>query len=317
MRAPNPWIIAATVALVLGGTAVFRYQTTARLAPAPAAETGQRIFAVEGFLRDFSDDNSTVDIEHEEIPGFMPAMTMPFYLEKPGRPTGVALGDAVAFDFVVGKENSFIRNLRRIDASRIQLPAPKPAPAFAAGASKRLTEGDPAPAFTLFDQSGARLTLADLRGQSVLLTFIFTRCPVPDFCPLMSRNFSAIHEQLSPELRRRTVLLSISFDTEYDTPEMLKLYGSVFTKDFDTWKFASSAKDEIDRLTSLFSVYTRKENGTISHGLCTVLINPEGRIVRLWRGNTWTTSEVLSALADLPSPAPLPTIAAVKSPANP
>ncbi len=300
MKAIKSWIAIAGVVLGTAGVAGYRYLATLSTSTPSVAKANERVFAVEGFLREFDDADGTLVIEHEAIPGFMPAMTMPFYLEKPGRPKGFAVNDALAFDFVVGEDKSYIRNLRKIPARQVTIPvSTTAAESTELRGIKRLAEGDAVPPFTLYDQTGAAVTLDAFRGKSLLVTFIFTRCPVPDFCPLLSKNFSALNKRLQEgpgEIRELTQLMSISFDPEFDTPEMLTLYGSAFASEFTTWRFASGTKEQMDRLTAQFSVYTRKESGTISHGLCTALIDGNGTIVKIWRGNGWSVDEVLTAI---------------------
>ena len=131
-----------------------------------------------------------------------------------------------------------------------------------------------------------------------MLTFIFTRCPVPKFCPLISHNFSELQEAIKADAGAagKTRLLSITLDPKFDTPEILKSYAQQQKADPQIWTFATGEPAEIDKLTQSFAVFVQPEAGTISHGLATALIGPDGHVVKIWRGNAWKSSEVIDEL---------------------
>ncbi len=264
-------------------------------------EAGRRQYEARGIVRGFAPDHSTVHIEHEAIPGFMPAMTMPFIVRDQKEMANVQAGDAISFRLNLTERDSWIDRVAKIDASQLHLIASEPAPAPSAGAATRdrLHEGDEMPVFQLRDQEGKTITLETFRGHPFVVTFIFTRCPIPNFCPRMSQNFAELQKaiQASSGPLAATRLLSISFDPEFDTPALLKQYGAHAGADFAIWTFATGEPAEIHDLTSAFSVLVQPEAGTISHSLATALVDGEGKIVRIWRGNGWTPREVLAALA--------------------
>src|SRR5262249_37704371 len=162
----------------------------------------------------------------------------------------------------------------------------------------RLKEGDEMPPFTLTNQNGEKITLDTFRGQPFVLTFVFTRCPVPNFCPRMSNNFEELQAAIktNTDAITTTHLLSITLDPDYDTPKILSDYAAFHHNDSKIWTFATGDGKEINSLTRAFSVYRQNEGGTISHGLATALINRDGRIERIWRGNAWTPAEVTEAI---------------------
>ncbi|GAA5482573.1 SCO family protein [Haloferula sargassicola] len=286
---------ALTAAIVLPLFAACSRQESADISGAKRFEVRGRVCGVEAA-------DSTLLIQHEDIPGFMPSMTMPFTVGAGEGIDGVKTGDAVEFEFVVGDTESWIRDLRKIDASVLDLPEETAAPKTVAD-TPRLKEGDKLPEIHLTDQDGEEFCNCAFAGKSVLLTFIFTRCPVPDFCPRMSSQFAELEKAIKrdPALAGRVNLLSISFDPDFDTPEVLANYASFHTKDTAFWRFASGSPEEIDRLTHAFSVYRKTEYGTINHGLCTALVGPGGTIQRIWRGNAWKPAEVLEALGTSPA----------------
>lgn len=268
-------------------------------APSTAASVEERSFEVQGILRSIDSDRQGVIIEHEDIPDFMPSMTMPFSVKNPDELNALAVGDAVGFRFVVSESDSWITHLHPIDRASLKLPESEPK--ADATNTPRLKEGDALPEFALVDEANRPLTRESLAGRATILTFIFTRCPIPNFCPLMSSNFLQLQQKLeaTPALADQVRLLSISFDPE-DTPQRLGQYATNIGASPVLWRHASGSKEETRKLTGAFSVYVRADDGgSFSHGLCTALITPEGTIAKLWRGNSWTVDEVWQALEDL------------------
>lgn len=154
------------------------------------------------------------------------------------------------------------------------------------------------PPFSLTNQNGQPISLDTFRGQPFVLTFVFTRCPVPNFCPRMSNNFEEVETAIKggTGALAATRLLSVTLDPGYDTPKVLSDYAAFHHADSKIWTFATGDEKEIDSLTRAFSVYRQNEGGTISHGLATALINRDGRIEKILRGNTWTPTEVIEAI---------------------
>lgn len=236
-----------------------------------------------------------VEVAHDDIPGFMPAMTMTFALKNPGEAAGLEPGDRVGFTLRVGQQESWAEALvvtgHDAEAAR-RLAAPR------TSSASRLRDGDAVPAFKLVDQHEAALTEADLQGHQTLVTFIFTRCPLPEFCPLMVKRFRELQEVVAADaaLARRVRLLSITLDPAYDTPEVLKAYGTTMKVDFTRWRFATGGEEQISAVAKAFAVYTERNGPSLDHTLATALIGPDGRVVEIWRGSGWTTDEVLAAL---------------------
>lgn len=260
-------------------------------------------FQVRGVVQGLPPDHGTIAIEHEDIPGFMPSMTMPFSARDEKEIAGLKVGDAISFRLNVTRQDSWIDQVHKIDRVSVHLPTPAAvSPSQASARSERLHEGDAMPDFKLSDESGKQVTLETFRGHPFVLTFIFTRCPLPNFCPRMSHNFAelqkAIQESSGPLAAAR--LLSISFDPEHDTPQVLREYGQTEGADFNIWTFATGSRAEIERLTKAFSVLVQPEQGTISHSLATALVGRDGKIKKIWRGNGWRPEEVTHELSSSP-----------------
>jgi protein SCO1 len=276
------------------------YIAAAMAACRPASEPqndSARHYETRGIIRGLAPDHRTVDVEHEDIRGFMPSMTMPLSTRDPKEIVDQKIGNAISFRLNVTDEEVWIDKVEKISASEVHLPSPTPSAARSAQPSPRLREGDQMPQFDLTDQAGRRVTLENFRGEPFVLTFVFTRCPIPTFCPRMSRNFSELQQAIkSSKNISDTRLLSITLDPAFDTPEVLSKYAQFQNAEPRIWTFATGAPSQIDKLTSAFSVYVQPEGGTISHGLATALIGPQGKIIKLWRGNSWTPAEVLDEI---------------------
>lgn len=163
------------------------------------------------------------------------------------------------------------------------------------------TPGDKVPNFTLLNQSAKKIDLDQYRGKVLLITFIYTRCPLADYCPRMSHNFAQIDQQLAanPKLYNDTHLLSVSFDPAYDTPKVLKSYGGAYTgkysmETFDHWEFAVPSEKELPRMEQFFDLgVTNGEKGTLQHSLATVVIGKDGKVIAFYPTNDWSVATVL------------------------
>jgi protein SCO1/2 len=261
------------------------------------SEAGARHYEARGIVRGFAPDRSTVYVEHEAIPDFMPSMTMPFDVRDAKETANLKLGDAISFRLNVTQRDSWIDWVQRINAGQLHLPTSAPAspPPFEADAQPRLHEGDPMPDFTLIDEEGKPVTLETFRGHPFVVTFIFTRCPIPNFCPRMSQNFAELQKAIRGSSGAQSVarLLSISFDPEFDTPEVLKQYAEHAGADPGIWTFATGESAGVQKLTKAFSILVQPESGTISHSLATALIDRNGKVAKIWRGNGWTPAEAV------------------------
>ena len=255
-------------------------------------------YDTRGVIRGFSPDRSTIEIQHENIPGFMPSMTMPFVGRDPKEIADLKLGDAISFRMTVTQKDFWIDHVKKIRREDVNIAEPKRTPAISAESGARLKEGDKMPPFDLTNQNGERISLGTFRGQPFVLTFIFTRCPLPNFCQRMSNNFEELQTAIKDGSGAlgRTRLLSITLDPGYDSPKVLNDYAAFHHADRKIWSFATGGEKQIDSLTGAFSVYRQTEGGTISHGLATALIDKDGRIDKIWRGNAWTPADVTEAI---------------------
>lgn len=258
-----------------------------------ACRRNERRYDLKGKVVMVEKEKRLVTISHEDVPGLMPAMTMPFTVPNQADLDFLAPDDQVTATLVIDGSQSWLENLfvSRISASGT---AAAPVPTEA-------KPGDEVPNITLRNQDGKQIRLHNYRGKALLLTFIYTRCPLPEYCTLMSNNFAQIDRQLqqSPEVYARTHLLSISIDPKYDTPQVLRSYGAAHTERYEDetfthWEFASG--DEVKDLAQFFGLRYFAENDQIIHGLKTAIIKPDGTVAKVYTGNDWKPEEVVNEL---------------------
>jgi protein SCO1 len=261
---------------------------------APAA--GQR-YPIEGKVVEVDVAGRKVTIAHADIRGFMPAMTMPFVvLEKDAALLQhVGSGDQVTATLVALDSRYWLEDLVVVKKST---PDPNATPGPRA---REPRPGDAMPDVALVDQDGRPLRLGDLRGKAVAVTFIFTRCPMPDFCPLLMTKFAAAHALIlkQPALASRTRLLTISFDPAHDTPEVLRAFGRPFQKTaplFTQWRLASGKDEAIRELGGALGLDYVEESRSFTHNLRTAVLDEDGKLRRLFTGNDWTPDDLVAEL---------------------
>jgi len=261
----------------------------------PGSAEHARVFEVRGEIRDVDVPNKIIRIAHEAIRNYMPAMTMPLTVKDAGLLRSFKAGDNVQFELVVTSDDSWISRMEKIQSEAAAAgasPTPNPGAPARNPLAEPIHQGEVVPDFSLVDQDGKLFHLRGLRGKAVVLTFIYTRCPLPNFCPAMSKNFAALQQRLSQAFPGKFRLLSITMDPEFDRPEVLTDYGSLFGADKENWIFGTGSADQIGFVADLMGLYYQQENGLISHDLRTALIAPDGRLVRVWKSNVWTPYEM-------------------------
>lgn len=166
---------------------------------------------------------------------------------------------------------------------------------------KKVNVGDPMPDFKLVDQENEKLTKQSFSGKLWAFTFFYTRCPLPNYCPLMSENFAKLQHKIAADstLKGHVELLTISFDPKHDTPKVLARYAASYTKNNAMWHFATGTPAQIHRLANAFSLYVKVQGGFISHGLVTGLVDQKGVVRKIWHGNAWDPNAVFKAMKEL------------------
>jgi protein SCO1 len=236
-----------------------------------------------------------LSVKHEDIPNFMPAMTMAYYVRKPAQLAGLVPGDLVTATVVLDGGEVYLDNVAKTGHADL------PAGTRPVKIMDVMAPGDEVPADTLQDQEGRGRTLQDWRGKAIAVTFVYTRCPVPDFCPLMDRHFAELQRRIQsdPALADRVHLVSVSFDPAHDTTEVIAKHAKARGADPRTWSYLTGTPQAIDHFTSRFGVSAILENdsvASITHNLRTAVIDPRGRLVTFHSGNEWTVDQLLADL---------------------
>ena len=240
-------------------------------------------------------ENQRATIAHEEVKGYMPGMTMPFSVPKKSDYEMLVPNAEVTATLVVDGPHAWLENLFVVVKQETGTPVTTN--------GVQAKEGDEVPNLALLNQDGKQIRMNNYRGKTLLLTFIYTRCPFPDQCTLMSNNFAQIERQLGqdPELYARTHLLSISIDPTYDEPKVLRSYGAAHTERYEKetfahWEFATGTGEQVKEIAQYFGLTYFPEKDQIIHALRTVIVGPEGKVVKTYIGNEWKIDEVVAEI---------------------
>lgn len=263
--------------------------------------SAQRRYSFTGRIVSVDSQAQSAIIDGDAIPGFMDAMAMPYKIKPAATLNHLIPGDSVSAEVVIvssGAKNDdaapdyWLENVKVIahidpshtpGASSLHMPAP----------------GEEVPDFSFTNQSGELISLKQYRGKVLFVTFIYTRCPFPDFCPRMSGNFAEVYKQAATNAALSNAhLLSISFDPEHDRPRVLRSYGFSVAHThesalFNRWEFAAPRLADLPRLADFFALTIQPEGGTITHNLSTVVIGPDGKIVKWYHGGDWQPSDLI------------------------
>lgn len=263
-----------------------------------------KTYKLRGKVVSTNPSTGEVTVNHEAIVGFMEAMTMAYKLKDANILSELHPGDIITADLEVSEGPSGDMLLDHIVVVGQGKPDYKPKVSYHVPAP-----GDVVPNFKLKNQDGKPIALDHFRGKELLITFIYTRCPVPNFCPRVTRQFAEINRNLAaqPSLYTKTHLLCVSFDPKNDTPERLRAYAATYMgtdakSAFSHWDFAVPDQATLAKMAQFFDVgLTQEADSTITHTLSTTLIGPDGKVLRFYPGNDWTVDQVM---ADIKQTAP-------------
>ena len=261
-----------------------------------------REYELQGQILAMRPEAREVTIRHGDIRGFMPGMTMPFQVNDLELLEGKQPGDLVTATLVVGETEAHLSTLTRTGTAPLEAPIE-----VTASDAPILMPGDMVPDQLLVDQDGVPTPISSLRGHRVALTFTYTRCPLPDFCPLMDRNFAAVQKVMRSMPNLSDVrLISVSFDPEFDTPSVLKKHAEALGADRAVWRFVTATPEEIVTLTRRFGVHVERDAQAsidITHNLRTAVIGADGRVVKVYSGTDWKPQQLVADLQAVPAPA--------------
>jgi protein SCO1/2 len=267
--------------------------------PSPTTST-QKTFTIRGRIVATNGTHATLD--GEDVPGFMEAMTMDYKLADPSVASELHPGDRITARVLADRTpDGDYTNVRLDNIVVIAQARPDYKPPISYHVPN---PGDSVPDFHLINQSDRTIHLDQFKGKLVLMTFIYTRCQLADFCPRMSRNFADIDHALAadPALYNQTHLLSVSFDPAYDTSKVLRSYGGAYTGNYTNekflhWDFAAPTEKDLSAVTQFFNVgVTPGDSKSLTHSLSTILIGKDGKIIAWYPTNDWDPRDVLTAI---------------------
>jgi protein SCO1 len=265
--------------LLLTGLAVCLSLSCREAKVEPASSGGATNFAtfpVSGVVRELKPDGRTIVIRHEEVPNYMEAMTMPFRVKETRELAGLQPGDEIAFRLLVTEDESWIDQIAKTGRSlpvtnALTAPLSNAAPA---GVDLSLLD------FKFTNEFGQPVSFNDFKGKAVAFTFFFTRCPIPEYCPRLMKNFSEASQKLKAMTNAPAnwQLLAISFDTAFDTPEVLRAYARQYDHDTNHWSFLTGPPDKIAELANASGVNYEPDGPFFNHGFRTLVLDPAGRL---------------------------------------
>lgn len=258
-------------------------------------------FPLRGEVVEIDTLKNRLMVAHEEIPNYMMAMTMPFKIKNPELLQRVQVGDTITAILAVSRTESWLETITVVGKGE------PPDPQLVEGAimARMLRIGRPLPNDPLTNQEGKRVRFTDFKGKALAITFIYSRCPLPDFCILMSNQFAKLQKALANDqsLNGKWHLITISFDPKFDTPTVMKNYGRTYNADFATWDFLTDSdttgKTVMALADGLGLAYENDEGGLIAHNLRTVVLDRAGKIAANFKGSEWTADEVAGEMKKL------------------
>jgi protein SCO1/2 len=278
---------------------LFLFATVA-LSDACANKTDERSYTLQGQVLSIDVAHKSVTVKHEEIKGFMPAMTMPYEVQDAKTLNAIAPGDLINATLVVFANGAHLTAVNKVGSAPLEEPLPDAPMPTASSGFELLKPGEAVPNANFLDQDGNKRAFADFKGSRVVMTFIYTECPMPTFCPLLDRRFAAMQKPLAENAATQDVrLVSVSFDPATDTPPVLKAHARRLNADPERWTFLTGDRDDVDRFAARFGVQVSRalnDARDITHNLRTVIIDKDGKLLKVYTGNDWTPEQILGDL---------------------
>ena len=276
------------------------------LALAAAAACGskpeQRTYPLQGQVISVDPPRKLAVVKHEEIKNFMPAMTMPYEVEDVKALDGLAPGDLINATLVVFSNGAHLTSIRKVGTAPLEQTADAASPSASAG-FELLKPGEAVPDAAFVDQGGRKRRFSDFKGSPVAMTFIYTKCPIATFCPLMDRHFVSLQKTLAADPTLKGVkLVTVSFDPATDTPAVLTKHAKSLDADLSRWTFLTGDRDEVDQFAARFGVSIARsmtDPRDITHNLRTSVIDADGKLVKSYTGNEWKPEQLLADLKTL------------------
>ena len=261
-----------SLVLLLGSAAAL----AAAEAPTPNVRPEAREWDATGTVKELRTNDSTMVIAHEAIADYMPAMTMPFNVKDKSELSRVSPGDRIGFKLHVTENESWIDHVTKTGTS-----SPESISAAASAPPQKGTrKRHPLLDYKFTNELNQAVSLSDFHGQALAITFFFTRCPIPEYCPRLSKNFQEASRKLSalPNAPTNWHFLSVTFDPENDTPAVLKGYAGTYHYDPSHWSFLTGPTNEISELARLSDIKFQRDGAFFNHDFRTQVVDANGRL---------------------------------------
>jgi len=289
MRVSHFAFVGVAMAMVMAGLSC-RNRAETKSGSSVVSPTNQTIYQVTGVIREVLAERMKVKIEHDDIPGYMEKMTMMLDVKDAKELAGLQPGDLVAFRMLVTEEDGWIDQIRKTGVSPATGPIPE-------GSARRVRDveplvvGDKMPDYRFTNQLGQVVHLGEFKGQAYALSFIFTRCPFPTFCPQLSKSFQNTQANLKAMTNgpANWRLLSLTIDPKFDTPAVLKKYGELYHADPKHWSFLTGELIDIDAIAEQFGLqfWRPTPDSLPNHNVRTVVVDAAGRVQWITPENEW------------------------------
>jgi protein SCO1/2 len=265
------------------------------LAGVPAS--AEQRYQVTGLVVSIDQAEKTVVISHDRIPGYMEAMVMPYQVSEKNLLTQLKPGMKISFTLIVNEDSSHIadvhvREYQSVDRDPDQARRLKELDSALRPDSTTLKIGQPIPDFNLVDQAARPVSLSQFDGKVVAVTFVYTRCPLPDYCLRLSNNFGLVQRRFKDRMGRDLILLSITFDPEHDQPEVLAKYANIWKADVAGWHFLTGPLGAVKQVCGMFGMNFWPDEGLMTHSLHTVVIDRHRKLVANIEGNKFTAQQL-------------------------
>ena len=281
---------------------MIRFVVLAAALVTAAACSSAKTYEMRGQILGINRDKMEILVKHDEIKGLMPAMTMPWKVRTANLLDNLGPGDLITSEIEVDNNQGVVTRITKLGTAKPDVPAPA---SPAKPGVKYLMPGDEVPNQVFVDQEGRERDFNAIRAnRPIAITFIYTKCPIPTFCPAMDRQFAEAQALIKEkDLETRVALLSVSFDPKNDTPPVLKAHGQKLGFDPRMWTFVTGEREAIDRFaTGMLVTLVRGEAANpdeIGHTLRTTIVGRDGRIVKSYSGADWTPQDLVAELERL------------------
>jgi protein SCO1/2 len=262
-----------------------------------ADESGTNVqtFAANGVVKEINPDARTVLIQNEAISNYMSAMTMPFKVKDTKALAALQPGDKISFKLHVTETESWVDQFIKIGTVSLK----ENKPSSKSTSETQIVRGrNPLLDYKFTNELGQAVSLSDFRGQALAITFFYTRCPLPDYCPRLSKNFQEASQKLQsmPGVPTNWHFLSFSFDPEFDTPAMLKAYGESYQYDPNHWSFMTGPPDKIAELARQSGVKYESDDGLINHNFRTLIVDASGHLQMVFPTSGDLSDEIVAEI---------------------